>query len=167
MAAKDLLVRILDAGGFRLVRLGKPAAPGDATLTDNETLPKEVAPVGAPGQSLLAAAADHIHPAVVSFRIAASGTTEIPPNKAVPLAELVREPGELVLPNGLVFPETDLNIAVGGGLDVPGGPFVAVIATWHQRSGNGNHLSFLAFNRSLAPVSITWASVAVRLSPST
>ncbi len=51
----------VDASGHRIVGLGAPAAPADATYVDPVSLPK---PDGAasPGTSLLAAAADHVHP---------------------------------------------------------------------------------------------------------
>jgi hypothetical protein len=60
--AKDIAPRDLDLGGFRISNLGVPAAAGDATRTDNQAMPF---PAGAPqpGGSLLAAPADHIHPA--------------------------------------------------------------------------------------------------------
>src|SRR4051794_39009760 len=39
-----------------------PHVPGDATKTDNTTVPLANATVGFAGQSLLSAAADHVHP---------------------------------------------------------------------------------------------------------
>src|SRR5205814_193184 len=60
--AKDVAQRETDQSGFRISNLGDPNAPGDATKTDNATVPQANATVGFAGQSLLAAAADHVHP---------------------------------------------------------------------------------------------------------
>ena len=61
--ARDVALRELDQAGFRISNLGNPTAAGDATKTDNATAPKANAGDGAPGASLLAAPADHVHPA--------------------------------------------------------------------------------------------------------
>lgn len=61
--AKDVAQRELDQSGFRISHLGDPAAAGDATKTDNATIPRPDSGAGAPGASLLAAPADHVHPA--------------------------------------------------------------------------------------------------------
>jgi hypothetical protein len=61
--AKDVALRDLDQAGFRISNLGTPTAAGDATKTDNTAVPKAAAGAGAPGTSLLAAPADHVHPA--------------------------------------------------------------------------------------------------------
>jgi hypothetical protein len=61
--AKDVALRELDQSGFRISNLGNPTAGGDATKTDNATVPKANAGNGAAGASLLAAPADHVHPA--------------------------------------------------------------------------------------------------------
>src|SRR5512142_3043622 len=60
--ARDVALRELDQAGFRISNLGNPAAPGDATKTDNATVPRRNAGAGAAGTSLLAAPADHVHP---------------------------------------------------------------------------------------------------------
>jgi len=60
--AKDVAQRDIDQSGFRISNLGDPNAPGDATKTDNATVPQANATVGFAGQSLLAAPADHVHP---------------------------------------------------------------------------------------------------------
>ena len=61
--ARDVAQRELDQAGFRITNLGDPQAPSDATRTDNQSVPRPNAGVGLPGTSLLAAPADHVHPA--------------------------------------------------------------------------------------------------------
>ena len=61
--AKDVAQRELDQAGFRISNLGTPTADGDATKTDNTTVPLANAGTGSPGTSLLAAPVDHVHPA--------------------------------------------------------------------------------------------------------
>ncbi|MDX2023251.1 MAG: hypothetical protein SF187_23660 [Deltaproteobacteria bacterium] len=61
--AKDIAQRELDQAGFRIGNLGNPIAAGDATKTDNQSVPKANAGNGSAGTSFLAAAADHVHPA--------------------------------------------------------------------------------------------------------
>jgi hypothetical protein len=60
--AKDVAQRELDQGGFRISNLGDPQSQGDATKTDNTTVPLANATTGSAGQSVLAAPADHVHP---------------------------------------------------------------------------------------------------------
>ncbi len=59
---RDVAQRDLDQAGFRISDLGTPTAAGDATKTDNTTVPLANATTGSPGQSFLAAPADHVHP---------------------------------------------------------------------------------------------------------
>lgn len=61
--AKDIAQRELDQSGFRISNLGNPTVAGDATKTDNQSVPKANSGDGSAGTSLLAAAADHVHPA--------------------------------------------------------------------------------------------------------
>lgn len=61
--AKDVAHRELDQAGHRISNLGDPKAAGDATKTDNSSKPKPASGNGSPGTSLLAAPADHVHPA--------------------------------------------------------------------------------------------------------
>src|SRR2546423_5618715 len=68
--ARDVAQREVDQAGFRILNLGDPKAAGDATKTDNSTVPAPAAGTGSPGTSLLAAPADHVHPAS-----AGNGTT--------------------------------------------------------------------------------------------
>jgi len=60
--ARDVAQRDLDQAGFRISNLGSPAAPGDATRTDNTAVPVRSRHDGSPGASVLAAPADHVHP---------------------------------------------------------------------------------------------------------
>ena len=60
--SQDVAQRDLDLSGFRVLKVGDPQAPGDATRTDNTTVPQPNAITGLAGQSLLAAPADHVHP---------------------------------------------------------------------------------------------------------
>ena len=63
--SKDVAQRELDQANFKISNLGTPTAAGDATKTDNTTVPLANAGTGSPGASLLAAPVDHVHPAVV------------------------------------------------------------------------------------------------------
>ncbi len=60
--AKDVAQRELDQSGFRISNIGDPQSRGDATKTDNTTVPLANATTGFAGQSVLAAPADHVHP---------------------------------------------------------------------------------------------------------
>lgn len=61
--ARDVAQREVDQAGFRIINLGDPKDRGDATKTDNTSVPKPDAGTGSPGTSLQAAPADHVHPA--------------------------------------------------------------------------------------------------------
>ena len=61
--SKDVAQRELDQANFKISNLGTPTAAGDATKTDNATVPLANAGTGSPGTSLLAAPVDHVHPA--------------------------------------------------------------------------------------------------------
>jgi hypothetical protein len=61
--AKDVAQLELDQSGLRISNLGTPTTAGDATKTDNTTVPLANAGAGAPGTSFLAAPIDHVHPA--------------------------------------------------------------------------------------------------------
>lgn len=71
--ARDVAQRERDQAGFRITNLGDPQQRGDATRTDNDSLPQPNQGSGAAGSSLLAAPADHVHPA----NDAGHGTIEI------------------------------------------------------------------------------------------
>ena len=77
--AKDVAQRELDQAGFRISNLGAPTTEGDATKTDNTTVPLPAAGAGAAGQSFLAAPIDHVHPAAPgtpSYSISLSDPSE-------------------------------------------------------------------------------------------
>jgi len=61
--SKDVAQRELDQANFKISNLGTPTAAGDATKTDNTTVPLANSGTGSPGASLLAAPVDHVHPA--------------------------------------------------------------------------------------------------------
>ncbi len=64
--SRDVAQRDLDQANFRIANLGAPTTAGDATKTDNSTVPLASAGTGSPGTSLLAAPADHVHPSTAS-----------------------------------------------------------------------------------------------------
>jgi len=64
--SKDVAQRDLDQAGFRISNLGNPTTAGDATKTDNTTVPHPPSGTGSPGSSFLAAPADHVHPAAAA-----------------------------------------------------------------------------------------------------
>jgi hypothetical protein len=72
--ARDIAQRDLDQAGHRISNLGDPQDPADATKVDTQTVPKPSAGSGSPGSSLLAAPADHVHPATAGG-VAGSGVT--------------------------------------------------------------------------------------------
>jgi hypothetical protein len=61
--AREVAQRDVDQAGFRITNLGKPQVAGDATQTDNTTVPLPASGTGAAGKSFLAAPIDHVHPA--------------------------------------------------------------------------------------------------------
>lgn len=60
--AKDVAQRQLDLAAFRISNLGTPTEAGDATKTDNASVPLAGRRNASPGISFLAAPSDHIHP---------------------------------------------------------------------------------------------------------
>lgn len=77
--ARDVAQRDLDQAGHRISNIGAPTTAGDATRTDNTTVPLASSGAGAPGTSLLAAPADHVHPAAPgasSFSVTLSDPSE-------------------------------------------------------------------------------------------
>ena len=61
--SKDVAQRELDQAGLRISNLGTPITAGDATKTDNTTVPLPSSGAGNAGSSFLAAPIDHVHPA--------------------------------------------------------------------------------------------------------
>lgn len=62
--AKDVAQRDRDLAGFRIGNVADPMAEGDLTKVDGRSTPRANSGGGSPGTSFLAAAADHVHPAV-------------------------------------------------------------------------------------------------------
>src|SRR5438105_1575489 len=100
ITTQDVLARPVNADGHPIHNVGRPERPGDATFTDNVSLPLPNAARGTAGKSLVAAAADHVHPSAALLRIAANGVTVLAPGARVTLAKVKRIPGELFTPGG-------------------------------------------------------------------
>jgi hypothetical protein len=117
--AKDIAQRELDQGGFRISNLGAPTAAGDATRTDNITVPSANAGSGSPGASFLAAPADHVHPAAQG---AAAGVLL---TFSDPSEQSAAGPNETVVAEFLVdFPSlsrNDMQVGFGAVVNVDGG----------------------------------------------
>jgi hypothetical protein len=156
---RDVLLRELDAGGNAVKSLGTPAAPKDATFTDNTTVPKAAAGSGSPGTSLLAAPADHVHPSPAPMRVAASGTTTIAANSRVTLATITRTGKEVFTTGGFGYVRDDV-AGVTWENEVNGADHIAL---YHERTGKPNELQFRAQNASGAARTIDWATVALSL----
>jgi hypothetical protein len=130
--ARDVAERELDQGGFPISNLGDPKAPGSATKTDNTTIPLADSGTGAPGKSLLAAPADHVHPAAVGaggFMIMMSDPTE----------QAQSGPDETVIAEFPVdfpsLPPSNMAVTFGAVVDVDGGS-----ATFNVRLGTHPNL---------------------------
>jgi hypothetical protein len=115
--ARDVAQRELDQAGFRISNLGTPTAAGDATRTDNATVPRASAGGGAAGASLLAAPADHVHPA--------DGTASAVVSVDDPSCQSVTGLAEEVLSESFVdltpLPHGELQISVGAIVKVSAG----------------------------------------------
>jgi len=61
--ARDIAQREIDLAGFRVLNIGAPQSANDATHVDAQAVPLPASGAGNPGTSLLAAPADHVHPA--------------------------------------------------------------------------------------------------------
>lgn len=156
---EDKLQRPLDAAGQRVRRVGTPAAAGDATFTDNTTVPLADAVDGNPGVSLLAAAADHVHPSLAPMRLVAGGRTTLAQGARVTLATFLRAPNEVFAPAGFAYVTDDVDGATWH-KDAAGG---AGVATYCERTANRNEVRFRADNASdnAATRTIEWAVVAL------
>jgi hypothetical protein len=165
MAAEDVLERPLDAAGKRIRRLGDPSAAKDATFTDNSSVPKAPSGSGAAGTSLMAAPADHVHPAVsvtsLVMRIAAHSTTTLAAGARVTLATFPRTLHEVFAPGGFVYP-LDNVAGLTWENEVDG---VTNIGTYHERTVNPNELAFRAVNVGGQTRTIEWAAVALNHAP--
>ena len=149
--ARDVAQRELDQSGFRISNLGDPAAAGDATKTDNRTIPKGSTRGGFPGSSLLAAPVDHAHPvepvAVVGSLIftdlteqaVSAGAEEVVAEFTVNFAEL-HAPNMEVDFSAIVkaSPEGHFQVRVGGTPGQPDGtpisPFATTSSTFEEKS---------------------------------
>jgi hypothetical protein len=165
MAAEDVLERPLDAAGKRIRNLGDPTVAKDATFTDTATVPKADAGTGSPGTSLLAAPADHVHPASsgtsLAMRIAAHSTTTLAPGARVTLATFPRTLHEVFATGGFVYMLDDVagltwESRVDGATN---------IGTYHERTANPNELAFRVVNVGSQTRTIEWATVALNHAP--
>ena len=165
MAAEDVLERQLDAAGRRIRRVGDPVAAKDATFTDNATVPRADSGSGSAGTSLLAAPADHVHPASSAsslvMRIAAHSTTTLSPGARVTLATFPRTLHEVFAPGGFVY-VLDNVAGVTWENEVDG---ATNIGTYHERTVNPNELAFRAINVGSQTRTIEWATVALNHAP--
>jgi hypothetical protein len=165
MAAEDVLERPLDAAGKRIRRLGDPVAGKDATFTDNSTAPKAGSGTGSPGTSLLAAPADHVHPAssgtTLAMRIAAHGTTTLAAGARVTLATFPRTLHEVFISSGFVYVLDDV-AGVTWESEVDG---ATNIGTYHERTANKDEVAFRAVNVGSQTRTIEWATVALNHAP--
>jgi len=165
MAAEDVLERPLDAAGKRIRSLGDPVAAKDATFTDNSAVPRANAGTGSPGTSLLAAPADHAHPASsgtsLAMRIAAHSTTTLAPGARVTLATFPRTLHEVFIASGFVYVLDDV-AGVTWESKVDG---ATNIGTYHERTVNKDELAFRAINVGSQTRTIEWATVALNHAP--
>jgi hypothetical protein len=155
--AKDVAQRELDQAGFRISNLGNPTAAGDATKTDNSTVPRANGGSGSPGTSLLAAPADHVHPAgtqTVVGRLVFDDPTEqsVSANATEVVAEWVVDFDALGTPSMSVSldalvkaaPEGLFAVKVGGTPGLPDGnlmtDFGSISPTFEQAGSSGGGL---------------------------
>jgi hypothetical protein len=142
--AKDVALRELDQSGFRISNLGDPKAAGDATKTDNATVPKANSGNGAAGVSLLAAPVDHVHPADGSAGGGAIVCVDDPSYQTVTgvaedvvfeaFVDLTALPaGEMKVAIGAIVKASVgnaiFNVRLGGSAGQPDGNVVAVLST--------------------------------------
>jgi hypothetical protein len=165
MAAEDVLERPLDAAEKRIRRLGDPVAARDATFTDNSAVPSASAGTGSPGSSLLAAPADHVHPAVsvtsLPMRVAAHSTTTLAAGARVTLATFPRTLHEVFISSGFVYVIDDV-AGVTWESRVDG---ATNIGTYHERTKNTDELAFRVINVGSQTRTIEWATVALNHAP--
>jgi hypothetical protein len=165
MAAEDVLERPLDAAGKRIRRLGDPVTAKDATFTDTSTVPKAGSGAGSPGSSLLAAPADHVHPATsgttLAMRVAAHATTTLAPGARVTLATFPRSLHEVFIASGFAYVIDDV-AGVTWESRVDGATH---IATYHERTVNHDELAFRAVNVGTQTRTLEWATVALNHAP--
>jgi hypothetical protein len=134
--SRDVAERDLDQAGFRIVNLGEPQAPGDATHTDNRTPPNQTSGSGAPGNSLLASPADHVHPMPIVFlpidfegeHEVAGQTESVVAQRFIDMTALTRRTTALTVFTALVDVDAGtgtFRVRAGGGPDTPDGAIMA------------------------------------------
>jgi hypothetical protein len=162
MAAEDVLARPLNAAEKRVRRLGTPTEVGDATFTDNTSTPNADSGSGSPGTSLLAAAADHVHPASSNsgsgpFRMVLWSTTTIAAGARITIATFSRNPNEVFAPGAFVWVRDSVpGVTWESGVNAAGH-----IATYYQRTANAAELALCGTNASSNARTIDWAAVAM------
>jgi hypothetical protein len=138
--ARDVARRQLNQGGFRITNLGDPQAPADATRTDNRTPPNQTSGSGAPGNSLLASPADHVHPMPILFLpVDFEGEHEVTGQSEVVVAQrfidmtaLSRRTTALAVFTALVNVDAGTGtflVRAGGTPDTPDGATMATMTT--------------------------------------
>jgi hypothetical protein len=156
---RDVLLRELDADGHRVLNLGKPAGPREATYTDNESKPSPVGSEASPGKSRLAAPADHVHAGSVPMRVAASGRkTLIAGGATVTLATIKRKGGELFVSGGFLWVRDDEEVSWENKVEG-----ARQITAYHERTDKSDEVKFKAKNNGKHNRTIDWASVALVL----
>ena len=159
MSVRDVLQRPLDAGAHVLGNLGTPENARDAAFTDLASVPKPVALQAAPGTSLLAAPADHVHSSATPMRIAVAGFGIVAPGARVTLATFKRLDGELFMPGGYAFIRDDID-GVTWENEVDGG---TNISTYHERTATPNELRFRLHNASNKSLTVEYATLGLSL----
>lgn len=152
---RDVQQRPLDANGHGVHNLGRPQAANDATYTDNVTVPAPCAPVGLAGASLLAAAADHVHPSPVPLRVVASGTATIASGARATLAEVARSANEVFCPAHVFLSDNEARASWGGVGNL------SQIVVYYEGAEHPNKVSIVAVNDAPTALTIEWAVVAL------
>jgi len=128
----------LDHAGFRITNLGDPKQSGDATKTDNDTIPVAAFGMGRPGNSFLAAPADHIHPSTgAALQLNADGMTVGGTTESLIFQSFVDfQPiysGTLVpvftALMSVTLGDCDFFVRLGGEVDVPDGNIISALTT--------------------------------------
>jgi hypothetical protein len=143
--ARDVAQRELDQAGLRILNIGNPTSAGDATKTDNTTVPLPASGTGAAGRSFLAAPIDHVHPATAGSGAAAAivpvdfdgeqevtGTTEeVVGQRLVDFAPFASGNVSAVFSASVDVDSgtATFNVRVGGTSGQPDGTIVATIPT--------------------------------------
>lgn len=152
--ARDVAQRELDQAGLRIVNLGDPKEAGDATKTDNATVPKANSGAGSPGTSLFAAPIDHVHPASAQAsagslqfdddgqQVVTGGTEEVV-FEVLANFDAVGAPNMQVILGALVkaAPEGHFRVRIGGTPAKPDGTSVTDFGTTSPTFAQGGSVS--------------------------